>query len=105
MGRWSQRRLGGGGGAAPSTLIMIATAQETGLMQLTVGYTQNVDAGDFLANQFTLPDDGGVGLSIVQGAGNTLIIDFDIDVTAQSTLDYAGTAIGVLSPQSVAITH
>lgn len=110
MPGWSQRRRRGGGGpAAPSTgtTILRVLIGDVNDGTIVVYFSRAVSVADFAAGNFTNNTVGGVGTVIGQGEFNSLVVGRpsweDVESIGDS-ITYAGTAPGVPTPQTLAIT-
>lgn len=107
MGRWAQRRQAGGGQSAqqpPETTIEHATIDDTLLGIVNVFFTAPVSPADFSETDFTSQPSGTVGTVFTDLDATTLQVTFSPAIAADTSLDYAGTAPNVQTPESVLYT-
>jgi hypothetical protein len=110
MPGWSQRRRRGGGGAPAPTATTVITRILIGDVNdgtIVVYFSRVVAVASFAAGNFTNNTVGGVGTAIAQSEADSLVVGRasweDVEAIGDS-ITYAGTAPGVLTPQTVAIT-
>lgn len=104
MGRWSQRRRAGGGPPSFTAENRIIEAVLTSIDVLDLTYAATVDASVFnLANFTTLP--GGTNPATFTTLDATHFqLNFGVDISSDTTLEYDGVIPGFESPQDVTIT-
>lgn len=102
MGRWAQNRRSGGGPPVAALNQMVNVSDVTDATATVIYQTAvngaSLDAADF----HTLPN-AREGISILQVNPTTLEIEFDNFINDQSSIEYAGSAPNILSPQIIAI--
>lgn len=108
MGRWAQRRRTGGGPAAltPSTLGQLVLAErDADTVSVHAVWSAPVTDTDFVGSDFeTLP--GNITIAtITQDGANGLLLEFVAPVTLEATLSYTGSAPGIITPDSIALTN
>lgn len=101
MGRWAQASRGGGGS---SPLTMIIRAIKLDATDVELEYSANVDGGIIGADTFQSQPSGTVGDSLEQILPRKIEVTFDGDITADTSVLYAGTTAGILTPQTVLYT-
>jgi hypothetical protein len=105
VGRWAQRSHRGGGPPTAAALIQIDAAQKTDDFQVDITYSGAVNPADFALADFTTLPDSGNALALGDNGPNVLQIVFDVLIDDETDLSYAGDTSGVLTPQTVTITH
>jgi hypothetical protein len=80
------------------------SASETGGDQENIVYSGGVDANDFALGDFFSQPSNQNPSSISQDGPEGLQLMFSGDVSADTSIDYTGSAPGVLSPDTIAIT-
>lgn len=101
MGRWAQRRLSGGG---TPTLNHMTQATIDGTDFLRIDYASDIAPGDVNAAAYNTAPGGLTPTGIGQDTPLQLTLDFGENVTGQTTITYAGTTIGIRTPQTIPIT-
>jgi len=104
MGRWSQRRHAGGAGKIATPTIVMVEALSNGDDQLLITYSAPIDANDFLPSDFNT-DDFVTGDEVSQAADNILEVVMADTISLSTSLTYADSVAGVLSPQTITITQ
>jgi len=101
MGRWSTYRRRGGGAHTDATLITITELGTDFPNSLFVYYSAAIDATDFNITDFATAPDSFQPNVVGQDGFNSLQLDFVVDISTQTKLQYTGTVAGVLTPQTV----
>ena len=104
MGRWAQRRLAGGGPPLPVDLIQIVSAVIDGTNFILLTYSAAVDIGDFLNSDFETVPNVRESIDITDPAANELYLEYSGGALAETAITYHGTAPGILTPQTIALT-
>lgn len=105
MGSHAQRRIRGARrGADANALIQIRSALALDTLTIRLTYTEDVDAGDFIASDFIANPFAIDCDSVAQVTGNVLDLTMHEDISEQATVQFTGLApTNVLSPQEVAL--
>ena len=101
MGRWAQRQRGGGGGAGTNFIV---SAHKSGVDTVEVTYQQAIAIGNLIADTFVSDPSNEVGTVLTQVSAKVIEVDFDINISTDTTLSYVGENPNVKHPQTVAYT-
>lgn len=100
MGRWAQRSRSGGGAQVLNSMVgRLFTSPAT----LRVYYATAVTALAFSGDEFTAQPSGTQALTVTQNGPTAVLLDFGVAVNTDTTLEYAGSATGVVTPQTISI--
>jgi hypothetical protein len=80
------------------------SAGSTGDDQESLVYNGGIDANVFNPGDFSSEPSGSTPDTVIQDGPNGLQLMFTPDISSDSTVDYTGTAAGILTPDTVAIT-
>lgn len=99
MGRWAQRTRGGGSVTTPNQIIS-AVISGSGQDQVELTYLYNITAIILTGADFTSNASGEVGQSVAQNLPNSVLVQFLVDLTGDTSITYSGTVPGLLHPQT-----
>lgn len=97
MGRWAQRTRAGGG---KSGLTVLVYAHKIPTDTITVAWSDVVKAATFSPSNFASAPSNITCTDIAQTAPNRLSLQMDDDISAETSINYIGTAPGVKSPDN-----
>lgn len=104
MGRWSQRRLAGGGPQSFTEENRILEAVLTSVDVIDLTYASAVDSSLFSPSNFTALPSGSTATTFTVLDATHFQLNFSVDISTDSTLEYDGSVPGFESPQDVTIT-
>lgn len=104
MGRWAQRERAGGGATPASSPISITLAVYDAFFSVTLTYSADINVADFAAADFISQPSGINPIIVAQGTSSELVLTLDAGSLGDTSIDYAGAAPNVLTPQSITYT-